>query len=341
VSALEGNAVEITSANFSGLTQLCEEFGFEELRAKLSESPSPQGIAAEDAEARARIAALEEKAEQQGRAIAILQGQFAQLSADIGRLAGGMQALSDEVSAQKTQIAAEGLSTEFAELRREVSALKAKVGAIAAPPAPPPLVPAPTPVTVPAAPAPPAQPPAPAPPPPAPAGFDSLIVSDFRAIFAEFRGKHFKLLWRGSRDGFGASQFHGRCDGHANTLTVILDTKGNIFGGFTPVKWESRDGYKADDSEKSFLFTLKNPHNIVPRRFALKPAQKWRAIECHSECGPCFCGMAVSDNCNANTDSSTYLGLAYTNDTGLHGKTVFTGSWGFRVKEIEVFEITD
>jgi hypothetical protein len=43
-------------------------------------------------------------------------------------------------------------------------------------------------------------------------------------------------------DAFRANQFHRRCDGHANTLTVILDTKGNIFGGFTPVEWESGRG---------------------------------------------------------------------------------------------------
>jgi hypothetical protein len=46
----------------------------------------------------------------------------------------------------------------------------------------------------------------------------SLIDSDFLEIFAEFDGKHLELLWRGSRDGFSASEFHGRCDGHANTL---------------------------------------------------------------------------------------------------------------------------
>jgi hypothetical protein len=99
------------------------------------------------------------------------------------------------------------------------------------------------------------------PPPP----FDSQIISDFPAIFAEFRKKRFSLLWRGSRDGFKAQEFHRRCDGHANTLTVILDTEGNIFGGFTPVEWESRTSSpwcKADDSLRSFVFTLKNPHNI-------------------------------------------------------------------------------
>jgi hypothetical protein len=223
---------------------------------------------------------------------------------------------------------------EFAELRREVSALKAKVGTVPAPPAAPPT---PTPVTVPAAPSAPAQPPA------APGRFDSLIVSDFPAIFAEFRGKQFKLLCPGSRDGFGASQFYGRCDGHANTLTVILDTDGNIFGGCTPVEWESLDDeYKADDSGKSFLFTLKNPHNITPRTFALIPAKKQRPIVCDSGCGPCFCDdTCVSDNCDANTRSYTDLGYGSTNDTGLDRETVFAGSKNFQVKEIEAFAITD
>jgi hypothetical protein len=115
------------------------------------------------------------------------------------------------------------------------------------------------------------------------------------------------------------------------------------------VEWESRvwngDGsncWKADDSQKSFLFTLKNPRNIPARRFALKATEKWRAIRCNSECGPIFGGgdIAVSGNCNANINSSTSLGSSYTNDTGLDRYIVFTGSLYFRVKEIKVFEIT-
>jgi hypothetical protein len=65
---------------------------------------------------------------------------------------------------------------------------------------------------------------------------DSQIISGFPEIFAEFRGKRVNILWRGSRDGFKAQEFHRRCDAHANTLTVILDTEGNIFGGFTPLE---------------------------------------------------------------------------------------------------------
>jgi hypothetical protein len=68
---------------------------------------------------------------------------------------------------------------------------------------------------------------------------------------------------------------------------------------------------------------------------------KRRAIECDSRCGPRFDDIGVSNNCNANTDSWTWVGAIYTNDTGLDGNTVFTGSRNFRVKEIEGFEITD
>jgi hypothetical protein len=36
------------------------------------------------------------------------------------------------------------------------------------------------------------------------AGVASVIAADFSALFAEFRGKRFTLLWHCSRDGFGA-----------------------------------------------------------------------------------------------------------------------------------------
>jgi hypothetical protein len=170
-------------------------------------------------------------------------------------------------------------------------------------------------------------------------GFASLIVADFPALFAEFRRKRFTLLWRGSRDGFGADDFHDRCDGHAPTLTLILDTEGNIFEGFTLAEWDSGVHYMADPSLKSFLFTLKNPHNFRARKFALTAQMKDQAIYCGSEWGPHFADIFVSRNCHASSGSWSYLGHCYANDTGRVGNTVLTGSSNFTVKEIEVFEI--
>jgi hypothetical protein len=68
---------------------------------------------------------------------------------------------------------------------------------------------------------------------------DSLITPQLPPLFDEFNANRFNLLWRGSRDGFTTQEFHLHCDGRANTLTLISDTDGNIFGRFTPVKWES------------------------------------------------------------------------------------------------------
>jgi hypothetical protein len=173
---------------------------------------------------------------------------------------------------------------------------------------------------------------------------DSSAFWGFPLIFENFKQPKFTLLWRGSRDGFKAKRFHRRCDGHPNTLTVILDRDGNIFGGFTPVEWESSKDrkFKADPSLKSFLFTLKNPHNVLARRFALKGEKNEQAIGCDSRCGPNFVDIEVSDGCNANTRSTACdFGDRYNNDTGLEGKTFFTGSRYFEVKDIEVFEITD
>jgi hypothetical protein len=186
-------------------------------------------------------------------------------------------------------------------------------------------------------------------PPPPPAGFASLIVAGFPDLFAEFCGKKFTLLWGGSRDGFDAGDFHDRCDGHAPTLTLIQDTEGNIFGGFTPVEWESRtrigngmNCWKADPRANGFLFSLKNPHNLPARKFALKHEKKDEAVCAGSAWGPHFRDIVVFDDCNQHTRNHSWtFGWCYTNDTDLDRKTFFTGSKYFTVKEIEVFEIHD
>jgi hypothetical protein len=39
--------------------------------------------------------------------------------------------------------------------------------------------------------------------------------------------------------GFTTPRFHHRCHGCTNIVPLILDTKGNVFGGFTPASWRS------------------------------------------------------------------------------------------------------
>jgi hypothetical protein len=176
----------------------------------------------------------------------------------------------------------------------------------------------------------------------------SLIVTNLPPFFSRFRGKEWNLLYRGSRDGFHAKTFHERCDYHGNTVSIISDRFENIFGGFTPLPWESpRRGwfYKSDISQKSFLFTLHNPHGIAPTAFPLNEEHCQHAIYCSGAVGPVFghgYDLFVGDDCANRASSHTgFFGDTYINTTSFAGSVLFTNSHSFIVKEIEVFEILE
>jgi hypothetical protein len=63
----------------------------------------------------------------------------------------------------------------------------------------------------------------------------SKILTTFPTVLNEFKSKQARLIYRGTDDGFGSSSFHSKCDGIANTITIILTTDDFIFGGFTPI----------------------------------------------------------------------------------------------------------
>jgi hypothetical protein len=304
IAALEGNEIEITDANFIDLSQLSDEFGFADLRVSLNsfQFSRPWGMAM--AETRARIDRLEAQAQQRDRDFAEFRGIVYYLGADIARLTAEIAALRPAVAAPDPT--AQRLVDEVARLRMDFSSLENWI----------------VPLT----------------------GRESRIITTFPTIFAEFQGHHFELLWRGTRDGFSPAAFHARCDGHANTLTIIEDTQGNIMGGFTPLTWESSPTLKrkADPSMRSFIFTLKNPHNVPARKFALRPEAKEHAIECETASGPRFWDIDIANNCNTKSASWTWFGKSnstYINDSRMEGETFLTGAKHFRVKEIEVFEI--
>jgi hypothetical protein len=177
-----------------------------------------------------------------------------------------------------------------------------------------------------------------------PRGFESTVISDFPTIFYEFRKSRFELLYRGTQDGFGSSDFHRTCDGHNNTITLIRTTKDFVFGGYTPVSWDSTtNNFKADSSQRSFVFTILNPHCIGSRKFRLKPDQTHRAISAERDYGPIFgLGHTIRVCHNSSTTNNNYTDLTgYVNDTGLDSKVVFTGEYNFTVKEMEIFQVYD
>jgi hypothetical protein len=83
---------------------------------------------------------------------------------------------------------------------------------------------------------------------------------------------------------------------------------------------------------------------VPPRKFALRPEERHRAINCFPWRGPGFgsgCDLFIANRCNANAESATALGASYANTTAIPGDALLTGSHFFIVAEIEVFEITE
>jgi hypothetical protein len=123
-------------------------------------------------------------------------------------------------------------------------------------------------------------------------------------------------------------------------VTLILTTNGCIFGGFTPLAWDSSGGYKADPTGKSFVFSLVNPRGGSAHRFPLKNASS--AIWCGSSYGPIFGDghdIHIADKSNANNSSYSILDRGYQNDTGVGATEVLAGQQRFTVKEMEIFSL--
>jgi hypothetical protein len=159
--------------------------------------------------------------------------------------------------------------------------------------------------------------------------------------------RRFKLLFRSSRDGATAAAFHSHCDAQGPTLTLIRDTAGNVFGGYTAVHWSS----PAADAGRfriqvwfndpaAFLFTVVNPHAVPP---ALLPSKaNGYSIGCDSSYGPWF-GNDLCISGAFDGDSNTSIGYGYVNRTrrGHALLTQLTGAQYFTPAEVEVWGLAD
>ncbi|EXX63401.1 hypothetical protein RirG_152700 [Rhizophagus irregularis DAOM 197198w] len=89
---------------------------------------------------------------------------------------------------------------------------------------------------------------------------DGLEITDESKSLYEF-----KLIFRGSRDGFTARQFHKICDNLSRTVTIIkVKDTNEILGGYNPIEWKnSNNSINCHGTTKdSFIFSFINKENI-------------------------------------------------------------------------------
>ena len=150
-----------------------------------------------------------------------------------------------------------------------------------------------------------------------------------------------ELLYRASRDGWRATDFHSKCDNKGATVTVIKSTGGSVFGGYADVAWASSGQWLP--SSNAFPFALQYPSGVAPVKMPLTQAPHPNAIHDHSSHGPTFGNghdIHVADNANSNTNSYTNVGPAYQLPAGQDARCFLTGTGNFQTAEIEVFRVT-
>ena len=154
----------------------------------------------------------------------------------------------------------------------------------------------------------------------------------------------FKLVYRATRDGDSALEFHKRCDKIGPNIILVKTDKNIRFGGFTNLSWdtvEKDDEGKKDEGDRglkndqdSFCFSLTN------KKVYLHNFEKEGAILCSRSCGPIFCDNIFAVNNNmlskggycSNKDQSCFSGQ-------LKDYEISGGNKNFNIKELEVFEI--
>ncbi|RHZ88278.1 hypothetical protein Glove_24g73 [Diversispora epigaea] len=102
----------------------------------------------------------------------------------------------------------------------------------------------------------------------------------------------FRLILRGSINGFAPQTFWDICHGHASTV-VIMKVNGTeeILGGYNPLSWDANTNDDYGETNDSFIFSLKNGNvqNSIISRVKNRYEAIWNASKRYqANCGPHF-----------------------------------------------------
>ena len=161
------------------------------------------------------------------------------------------------------------------------------------------------------------------------------VIPDFMSI------AQINLLYRGSRDGWKAKDFHRLCDNQGPTLTIVKSSVGRISGGFTTIPWKQQKEAGWQKDEKALVFSVDSELKF--------PCLQVDDAICHQEDGgPQFGFYCLGiqnmnkpnlSNCSFKDNGINHY-LYKVSDDG-NGNSVLTGEGGkgamFTCVELEVF----
>ena len=140
-----------------------------------------------------------------------------------------------------------------------------------------------------------------------------------------------------SKNGSKTKDFHKCCDNKGATLTIIETKNKDIFGGFTPLSWNSNSKNCYDESRKTFLFSM----NLLKQYNMFNLGQV--AIYCDRYYGPTFGKYDHKDIGFYEDLLQGTIGAHEDSNFFEKGKLELTRGKGnsepFYTKEIEIFKV--
>ena len=149
--------------------------------------------------------------------------------------------------------------------------------------------------------------------------------------------RELNLLYKGTKDGFSTRTFHELCDGVPHTLTVIkAQGLHGVFGGYTPLPWNSTGGAKNDPSRSSFLFTCSHASSSIHCIHPLLSVNGENAIYNSGAYGPTFGGRHDLTTCGF---PGTYSMLGGTYQLPQGGGDYLGGGGDYKLLDYEVLQV--
>jgi hypothetical protein len=160
----------------------------------------------------------------------------------------------------------------------------------------------------------------------------------------------FKLLLRGSRDGFSPNKFHSLCENKPKTVTFIkvkessdfqfhflqntdtIFSSGEILGGYNPIMWETTKNW--GEAKDSFIFSLKNKNNLIKDEKISRVKQADSALNYGKNYGPSFGkDLVIYGSSDSKDFDDNCCKLVY------YEKKIRNTEEKFSIEDYEVFQI--
>jgi len=145
----------------------------------------------------------------------------------------------------------------------------------------------------------------------------------------EFKNKKMKLIFKGTKHGMNATEFHKLCNSKGPTLTVMKSNYGKVFGGFLDQDWKGVNNYV--NTTKSWLFSL-----TTKTKYTQNSGYSSYGAYDYSTYGPTFGGgfdIYFSAAFKSNANYCNKHSFNYPDNTTL------VGGYNFMAEEVECYAL--